>query len=198
MVVIAIMVVILSLAIPAFVTIGKASHLTNAGFTIQDNLRLARQMAVAQNRKVAVHFYKIKGEVGNQEEYRALRIYTTDDSQRLDDNGNPVLVALGGIKRLPSDTIMSQKVGFSTLLSSLNPDPTPATEDVPGEKGAAYKVVEFNPDGSTTLPATPTNGDKWFITVKAENDPESAAMPAKNFITVMLDPVTGRLKSFQP
>ncbi len=89
---------------------------------------------------------------------------------------------------------------YSTLLSSANVTPPPGVEDVPNAPNATYKSVEFGPTGGASLDAVggALGGDKWFVSLKTEIDPENDSTHAKNFITMVIDPITGRLKTFQP
>ena len=187
MVVMAIIAILVGLAIPAFNSIGKASALTNSGYLVEDQLKLARQMAVAQNRKVAVRFYNTEGDIGKDKEYCALRVYISNETAE-----KPI--AAGALKKLPSGIVMSSDPKFSTLLNN----GFEGMEDLPGAPGVKYRQVEFGPTGGTSLDMNGAGGDKWFLTLKAENDKGDTTSPAKNFITVMIDPVNGRTKTFQP
>ena len=194
MVVMTIIVILLVLAVPAFNSIGKASSLTNGATAVADELKLARQIATARNRKVTMRLYKLKGEVGATQEYRAVRLFMVDDKG--------VLSPAASIKRLPPGIIMVSTDNFSTLLGTSNPPPNGInTENLPDAPDTPFKQIEFLPTGGTSLAqaGAQSGADKWFVTVKAETAPAGkAGMPAPNFVTVMLDPVTGRVRTFQP
>ncbi|MGH8046717.1 MAG: Verru_Chthon cassette protein D [Chthoniobacterales bacterium] len=188
MVVMAILAIILSFAITAFNNISKAGNLTNSSYMVQDSLKLARQMAVSQNRRIFVRFYKMKGDSGTDTAYRAFRILAYDLT------GTPIPAS--ALKMLPSGVVMMDDSTYSTILANT---PDSGTEIIEGPaKGAQFKAVEFSPDGTVKLDPEGSGTDKWFVTLKAETDPATGGLPAKNFITVMLDPVTGRLRAFQP
>ncbi len=72
------------------------------------------------------------------------------------------------------------------------------SETISGGESAEYCAVEFAADGSAKLDPKGASGDKWFVSLKVEGEKTVGGMPGKNFITIMLDPVTGRLKTFQP
>jgi uncharacterized protein (TIGR02596 family) len=93
---------------------------------------------------------------------------------------------------------------------------TVGTESLPGVAGmnppsaANYAAIQFRPNGSASvdpLGTSPVNqvnysGDKWFFTVKVltaqppANNPGN--FPAANFVTVQIDPLSGRVRTFRP
>lgn len=117
---------------------------------------------------------------------------------------------------------------FTTLLpamtgasSSTAPTPTwPAaistslkaaygTEYLPGNGTVvpvAYAAIQFKPTGGTNLDPLGTAGvsgstsDKWFISFVSQTDPAPAGnnKPANNFVTVVVDPFTGRVRVYRP
>jgi uncharacterized protein (TIGR02596 family) len=187
LVVMGLLAIVLTFALPAFNSVSRAGNLTNGGYMVEDAFKLARQMAVSQNRRIIIRFYKTAGEVGLTKDYRAFRLYVYDA------NGNPT--PAGPLKKLPAGIIMPDDIKYSTILTNA---PDTGTEDIPGASSASYSAVEFGPDGSLKLDPDGAAGDRWFVTIKVDGEAETGGLPGKNFITVMLDPVTGRTKKFQP
>jgi uncharacterized protein (TIGR02596 family) len=80
---------------------------------------------------------------------------------------------------------------------------TNTAEVLPGAIGGttpvAYAAFQFKPNGGTNLDPNKSIGDAWFMTFKIETDTApNNTKPANNFVTVVLDPLTGRVKLFRP
>jgi uncharacterized protein (TIGR02596 family) len=195
LVVIGIMAILIALIAPAFTSIGKASQLTDAGAALVDNLTFARQTALAKNTSVEVRFYSIPetGSTG-QAAYRAFKLLLNDNT------GDPYK-PLTKLIRLPTATIMVSDQKFSTILSDLNASGrgTGSGESLPGiSTPAPYKSVRFLPNGSTTLSPNGAGGDKWFISIRSETATPRTDKPADNYVTVELNPVSGRVRTYRP
>jgi uncharacterized protein (TIGR02596 family) len=131
----------------------------------------------------------------------------------------------GLIQKLPVGIIIyTDTTGkFTTLLpamsNSTSPSPTwpgaistslkaaTGTETLPGATTAtSYAAFQFKPTGGTNLDPLGTIGsnsstsDKWFMSFKIQTDPipTGSTKPAINFITVVVDPITGRVRSYRP
>jgi prepilin-type N-terminal cleavage/methylation domain-containing protein len=84
--------------------------------------------------------------------------------------------------------------------------PAYGTEYFPGSTNpipVAYIAFQFKPNGGTNLDPNGTGGnpsDKWFMTFVSETDKADTtnSRPTQNFITVVVDPFTGRVKLFRP
>lgn len=190
MVVMGILAIILSFALPAFNSVGRAAGLQSGANVISDTLKLARQTALAQNRKIMVRFYDVSG-VGSSHAFNTLRLYGYDDSGKIP-------VPMGPFIKLPQGIVVDSTPDFSTILSADNLDLPSAREDLPAQKNVPFKTLEFGPTGGTNLPLATSKGDKWFVSIKNENEPAFSGTPGRNFVTVVVDSVTGRLKTFQP
>ena len=64
----------------------------------------------------------------------------------------------------------------------------------------SYQFIRFKPTGGTDLSitGTPAPVDKWFLTLKSDNDVATSTRPANNYYTIMLDPVSGRARTYRP
>jgi uncharacterized protein (TIGR02596 family) len=196
--VVGIMILLMAMVIPAFNSVGRTSNLTNGANMVVDQLNLARQTALTQNRLVQVRFYKLPGPTDgtNPTAYRAVRLFVYDPT-------GTVATPVSAVKYLPTGSIIVSGA-FSTLLGPSYPftslAPTTGTENLPSFNNATYVAFQFRPSGGTSLDPNGVGGDKWFLSFKLENDPVPAGntRPAINFITALIDPVSGRVRVFRP
>lgn len=194
LVVVAIIALLIGLVVTGFRSISAAASLSNAGHLANDQLVLARQTAQSRSRVVELRIYRVKGRDGQDPAWRALRTVIQTEDQRTP-------TPLSRVQYLPTGIVFSPEIRYSTLLSAENPHPShDAAEDLPGQPATPYKAILFTPGGGTLLdPAGTSGGDKWDLTLLPEVGAKpSGARPAKNFITLVLDPVNGHVKTFQP
>ena len=190
--VIAILVVLIGVLVPAFHSVGRASQLTNATAIVVDEFNLARQTALARNRIVEVRFYSLRHELDSTRAYRAVRTLVADEDGK-------VMLPLEPLKTFPIGIVALKDDQFSTLLSdTLRPSQTTDTEDLPSAPATPYKALRFRPTGGVELTDYTSSNDTWFLTLKNETDPNTSQRPANNFATIQVDPVTGRTRQFRP
>lgn len=174
---------------------GRGYSLVMGANLIIDELNLARQTALSQNRLVEMRLYNLPADVGGAQQFRAFRTMIYDAT-------TATVKPLGKLRRLPTGVIMVNDPNFSTVLAPANPFPAAgATDNLPTANNVSYKAVPFLPSGGTALNinGTSATADTWFISLKYENDPiASATRPAADFITIQIDPSTGRAKTFRP
>ncbi len=192
LVVIAVIGILLVLVVPAFHGIGNANALTSAGAMVVGKLENARNLALARTEPVELRFVKLPGEGGVSEEYRAIQLFRANPPE-----------PLGTIQRLPTGMIAVDGAGAAKAYSTITA-PAPVNP-LGGDmllQGAtrSYRAVRFLPDGSTTLDAlgAENGADRWFISLKFENAPAKTDRPADNFVTVVVDPITGRATAYRP
>jgi uncharacterized protein (TIGR02596 family) len=196
--VVAVIGIIAALVVPSFNSITRAQALTTGASALIDELASARQAALAQNRVVEVRIYKRTEEPGINDgsvpQFRAFGTVIYDEEVR---NWHP----LTAIRPLPPRIIVLGNKEFSTLMhpySKLIPSRVLKEQDLPEGK-VPFQVIRFRPTGGTDLsPAGAPDDDKWFLTVASENDKPSDGKPGYNYVTVMLDPVSGRARIFRP
>lgn len=201
LVVMAVIATLMALAAPAVTAINRGTHLTAGGNLLVDNLKLARQTAIAQNKPVEVRFYELPGEAGNPPAYRGLQLFIFDQPASV--HPRP----LAAIQKLPGVIVMAPGRGtdagyarkFSLLLSDANQQE--GSDTPPGlSTPTFYKAVLFLPSGSADLPPSVpgTSGEQWCISLKNENDPTQKDRPAHNFYTARLDAVSGHVQIYRP
>jgi uncharacterized protein (TIGR02596 family) len=191
-VVISILVTLLALIVPALHSLSRASHLTMASATIVDELNFARQTALARNRVVEVRFYSLRHEIDPHRSFRAVATFVSDES-------GSRMQPLGPVKRFPISVAALDDEKYSTLLSDTTRAPvSDEVEDLPNAPSTPYKCVRFRPTGGAELSAYTSTSDNWFLTVKNETDRSYPDRPADNYVTIQLDPFTGRTRQFRP
>ena len=220
MAVMAIIAIIALLTLPAFNGLGKAQAMTSAGSSLLDQLAAARQTAVAQNRVVEVRLYKRRENpaqpvsTANAERFRAFRTMIYDEN---------VLNAFAHttMQEFPARVVLNETPKYSTLIYPYPKDNPvgyggrlsikPTTAGYSDDTGLEYQVIRFKPTGRTDLletgtpsagaaPDAGTNGDRWFLTIQSENPEKDVptGRPSNNYFTLILDPVSGRVRIYRP
>jgi len=226
LVVITIIGIIGSFAVPAVKSMLKGSALNNGANMLMDEIALARQHALTKSRIVEFRFYRfadpeVPGETvatPSTGHFRAFQFFELADSG--------AILPVGKFKRIPDTIILNSGLGDAnayalTTLSSLLGEAVnfntgyvlssllkAADPELPRgvKKKYDYVFFRFMPDGTTSLSATgrdasASEGGKWFITLHSLADltkvkTDSPAPP--NFITWMIDPVAGTSKLLRP
>ena len=131
-------------------------------------------------------------------------------SEPLPDGSGSKKVFLRKVSFLPTRVIFDSNVTFSSLLDGQSEETNslPLAAVVPA--GDAPAIIQgqpslsfrFRPDGSLDLEATDPAAVRryWTLTLRGYHSTQvdGRALPAKNFITITLDPLTGKAVAFQP
>lgn len=164
--------------------------------TISDALNLARQTALSSNRPVEVRFYKIPPRdqpvsvSPNGFVYRAIALYTVSD------NGP---VQAGKLFYLNGNVQLADTQTFGPLLYFTPAAQSPLRSlDPSGTIKFDYRYFLFHSDGSTSLDPQTPGADTWHSMLYDPRQAPSGNQPPKNYITVQVDPSTGRSETFQP
>lgn len=197
LVVMAIMIILLALVLPATTSLMRSMNIGRAASMITDEMNFARQTALARNRDVEVRLYAFPSALNNGiKQFRAIRTLLADGTDATKS------VPLSRIKYLPDPIIISKQSAFSTLLDYGNSSRSGlvhTNETVPSAGSVEYVSFLFRANGGTSLkPLSPPTGN-WYLTLYAENAPTDGAnnLP-KNYFTAQIDPVTGRVRSYRP
>ncbi len=186
LVVIAIIAILAAVTMPAINQVLQSTRLSAAGRSIVDNLNLARQTALSRNLPVEIRFYMLPGYTDPSSAaprtYRAMQSFLLDDTAAVPLT-KPVL--------FPAPIVFSENANYSSLLSASSSTSTPATSyQVPGYgQNYSYRSFFIKPEGSTSL----TNNA--FVTLTPEN---TSPGQGGNFVTIQIDFLTGRTRTFQP
>ena len=195
--VLAIIAILTALTVPAIAPILRSSNINAAAEIITDQLDLARQVTLTQNRDVEIRFYQLGAKTNPADvQFRAFRCFyadTTDPAQ-----AQPISKMI----YLPEPVIISADPTQSTLLDYSNASRsglTRAQENLPVGGPTYYVSFMFRPTGGTNLsPIDPPTGN-WYLTLYLENAPINASthLPA-NYFTAQIDPVTGHVRAYRP
>ena len=181
--------------------------LSSAGQAVMDELSLARQMAITENRVVEFQIYKLKAGSLDSAEYCAMALVK---SEPLPDGSGSKKVFLRKVSFLPTRVIFDSNVTFSSLLDGQSEETNslplaavvPAGDAPATIQGQPSLSFRFRPDGSLDLEATDPAAVRryWTLTLRGYHSTQvdGSALPAKNFITITLDPLTGKAVAFQP
>ena len=211
LVVVAIIGIIGSIAVPAVGSLMKGSSLTQAANLLTDQAALARQYALSRNRVVEFRFYKIADpeQPGENATDPGTGYYRAFQFLEIAEQGVPNPV--GKVVTLPNSVIMNPSDTLSSILGTASTDrKVPMGQLVPNDpelprgvkKNYDYVYFRFLPDGTTNLPPT-ANGTNalWFLTVHLLGDmakTSGGSTPPPNFFTWMIDPVSGSSKILRP
>jgi uncharacterized protein (TIGR02596 family) len=212
LVVIAVIGIVATFAVPAVQGMLRGTSLSTASGSLIDQMSLARQHALSKNRIVEVRFYRfadneIPGEIPDDPmtgHFRAFQFFEMSEAG--------VVVPVGKVIRFPDSIIMNPGEVLSNLLmedpNKLVSAQTGLDVEMPRGVGYNYKYVAFRffPDGTTSLSPTgtagkPSSGGRWFITIHAIADlvrTQNNTVPPPNFVTWMIDPVSGTSKTLRP
>lgn len=202
LVVITIIGIIATFAVPAITGILRGSALTQAAQLLTDQFSMGRQLALSKSRAVEVRIYKyadpeVPGEIVATEStwrFRAFQLFEVTESG--------VAVPIDKVQRFPDGIEMNSAAALSSLIAGTGQTlRTPTSKDLKLPRGVEdkYKYVSFRfrQDGSTDLLATQAGG--WFVTINNMNDkPTGTGLPPANFFTLQIDPVSGSTKAFRP
>jgi len=191
--VMAIIILLASLAVPAFNQISRASTISTAGQTLVDTLNLARQTALTRNRKVEVRFYQLESDFDPEEKaVRAMQLFVVEPTG---------LRPITRVINFPKPVIMSDSKGglptVSTTSTILNSQSDTTNKwDLP-KIGSSYDYASFyfKPTGSTDLDP---NQNNWLATLIIPTEPLASNSLPPNYVTVRIDALSGKVTVFRP
>jgi uncharacterized protein (TIGR02596 family) len=190
--VMAVIVVLMALTIPAFNRMARSSSLSTAGQSLVDALNLARQTAVTKNVNVEVRLYELPSSLDkNDMRYRALQVFLIDPTES---DPEKRLKPVTRIIRFPEPVVMSDTPGTSSILDN-NSDTT--NKWALPEVGANYKYASFlfRPTGETDL--DPKETKNWLATLIVPTETLAADGLPANYFTARID-FAGKVTVFRP
>lgn len=182
--VIAILVMLAVVALPAIGPVLTGSNLNRAGITATDSILRARQEAVSRNREVQVLFYNFSTPTSAQG-WRGLQVVRVEQSST-----GRLIVPASRIVLLPEGSVISSNTALSPLLFA---DATlRGTTNLPAYGATSYAGFRFRPNGSLSSEINLTNN---FLTLQAAS---ASGNPPANYYTLQINPVTGKVTAYRP
>jgi len=199
MVVVAVIALVTSAVAPMVFSSMMANKITSAGESLTGTLSYAHQLAVSGNQEIEVRFYSYEDSSapGSARGYRAVALVRASGNTA--GAGRTALgQQLGETFYLPSGVVISQGSKLSPPLTHITA--TPDREDIIKKAGVSdYRAFHFLPDGGTNLDTLGIAPNLCYFTL-AEDKPADKAgddVP-KNFYTIQIDPITGRVVPYRP
>jgi uncharacterized protein (TIGR02596 family) len=213
LVVLAIIAIIVAASVTAFSGVNSALNLSTASQTIMSEITTARQTALTYSETVEVRFYYYMDPITNTNQYQAIQTFTTRDGVNF--------TQLDKISYLPVNIMIDKSTTkplsypLSEADTTLNPQYTPnqnvtingvstpttgAPPTLSGGQAYTYKFLRFKIDGGIDYAAgtTPWPPATWYITLYEKKYATAATAAIKNFVTVNVDSINGRIRMFQP
>lgn len=212
LVVMAILILMATLVVPAVSGSLKGTALTQASQTLLSQLNNAQQTALAKGQSIQVRLY-LMGDpdsvtadqaVDTTWKVRGIQLFTQQPNLDADTVQTTPMVYTPFTKMelFPTAVVIDN----GTILSSLC-DSTNTLMYMPkGSSGYllpklprvganyAYYYFKFRPDGSTSLNASKS----WFLTLHNLVNGDKLPQPPSNFFTISIDPVQGSTRVFRP
>lgn len=191
-VVVSIVGVLITFSAPHVSGVLNATRLRNAGDTVYNRLLEAQSLALLFNTDAELRIYAVPDLIDptSRPTLRKMRVLTLQppDADAADAAASSgVFEPAGGIISLDQEVEINPEPTHSSIVDLGFTEP--AEEDLHGR----YVAVRFRSDGSASL----LPGRPWFLTLHAK-DAHLRGTKLRNFVTIQIDPATGRLRSFQP
>ena len=182
LVVVAIIGLLMTAAVPALNSVLENGRLTQAATLIVNQFTLARQKASAENKNITLRFIRKDAD----SPYDRIQLVTLDSAN----NATPV----SRLTTLPMQTAIASDTALTSLMS-LESTASSAKDPSLPELGTSYlyKQCTFRPRGSLDLNIQ----SNWFATVVLQRNASNTTAPA-NFATIQIDPVNGGLQIYRP
>jgi uncharacterized protein (TIGR02596 family) len=191
LVVMAIIAIIAGISLGALLQLTQSSALNTTTNLVVDQLNFARQQALTLNRRVEVRFYDLPAPNSSATIYRGLQSFVINES-------NTATNAVSKPVIFPPQVQIASSITYSTLLDPSRTDiytgtGSAALVQLPSV-GLSYSYVafRFRSDGSTTLTSS------VLMTLNLINNPPVGSTLPKNWSTIQVDPLTGRVETFRP
>lgn len=184
--------VLIAFSAPQISGVLNSTRLRTAADTVYNRLLEAQSLALLFNTDAELRIYAVPDLIDptSRATLRKMRLLTLQppDADAADAaTSKGVFEPVGGIINLDQEVEINPEPMHSSIVDLGFTEPS--AEDVQGR----YVAVRFRSDGSTSL----LPGRPWFLTLHAK-DAHLRGTKLRNFVTIQIDPATGRLRSFQP
>lgn len=203
LVVLAIMAIVATLVAPSFTNLLGSSGLSNAGSQIHDQLALARQEAVTQNREVQAIFMRLRDRSGSIE-WRAIQLWIIKETfSGLDAEPLGKMAVMETPNVISADSALSPLLTVDPYVPGADPVNNPTADDKiqtmlaqsvvkNGFQLEGWARVRLKANGSVDSQFTTS---KNFITVCSTRDSNK---PPANYATIQINPITGKVTTYRP
>jgi uncharacterized protein (TIGR02596 family) len=185
LVVVALMLIFLSLAVPAVNSVLAGVNLGRGGQQIADQIMLGRQNALTRNRNVEVRFIQV--DKPPTPGYRAVQIWMVDETGL---NRIPI----SRMVTLPDGVLVSPDTAMSPLIFG-DGATVSGRADFPSLGSCEYRGFRFRANGQTDIPTGSGTNTVNYVTLQGANDTEK---PPRNFFAIQVNPLTGTVATFRP
>ena len=189
LVVLGIVAILITTSAPYISGILTASRLRNAADTVHSRLLEAQSLAMLFNTDAELRLYEVPDLIDpdSRPTLRKLRIHTLSPPQdESADSSAGAFEPVGAITSLEDGIEVSADAKHSSIVDL-------GFQAQGKDAYGRYIALRFRSDGSAGLQP----GKPWFLTLH-EKDAHLRGPKLKNFVTLQIDPATGRLRSFQP
>ena len=201
LIVIVIIAILMTFAVPTVQRAMVGNRLTSASDDVVARLAYAQQEAMRTNRPVQVRFIswndpKIPGE---EIKYRGYQLYHRPgfdfNAKEQGQSETNTAVPVEGLIKFPNGVIMSPNRNFSSIMEL--PEKGGSIQRTMGsDLNTRYVAFEFLPDGSTNLDGSQP---LWFFTLMEENkEPRGGGAPPDNYACITIDAFNGSVKVLRP
>ena len=178
LVVIAVILLLTSLTIPAFNSIAVGSNLNRSGQLVGDQISLARLTAVTKNREMQVRLFAMTN--GMTKGWRGIQVWRIEQTP-----AGPTNIPSGRLMVFPEgiavDPARSPLLGADAAVTG--------TLSLPAYGTLAYCGFRFRATGSTDSSVT---ASKNYLTL------QQVGTASSNFYTIQVNPITGKTTVFRP
>lgn len=221
LVVITVIAVLMAVAAPTIIGSVTASRLTSGGETLMGLFSEAQTRANSNNRPVEVRIYRVPSEEDQMSGASAggffrgvifMEYYQpgeqdprTAGTSAFVQLQTPLAIVRNSMHLLPSGTAISEDPMMSTLIVNRPPSSSGGGQPVEAvlRNGTKYETFSppadeyrafiFYPEGTDLNEAA-----KWHLTVTSQDEVQKGPGALRNFYTLQVDPLTGRLTSYRP
>ena len=183
--VVALMVIFLAFAIPAVSSVLSGLRLSRGGQQIADQIILGRQTALTRNRNVEVRFIRLTDPPTPG--YRGVQIWMVDEA-------GTVRSPVSRMITLPDSVIINSNSSYSPLVFGSGSTVSGQTNFTP-YGSCQYTGFRFRANGQTDIPTGNGTNSVNYITLQNATDSGS---PPKNFFTIQINPLTGKVAVLRP
>jgi len=182
---------LLGITAPAIQGAVTASRLRDSAASISSELFEAQQLAISLGTETEVRFYQLPDPMSADPAplLRKLQVFALGQPPTGPGDGanqGGVFKPAGPPHSLNSSLVISSTTAFSSIVNL-------GFQTDKNDRQGRFVAFRFHADGSTDLPPQ----KEWFLTV-LERKAKGTPVKPVNFVTLQIDPASGRVRSFQP